>query len=170
MSKTIYAAGATILTCLLVIILFSACGQGADRRQQGVVLPNSVASQGESIFRANCAVCHGAQGQGQPNWRIRNPNGTLPPPPLNGDGHTWHHSDGLLYQIVSQGGAIFQSPAQPKFKSGMPAFGQQLSHQEVIAALNYIKTLWGDKMFQGRLKRESQAILSESDPFPEIEN
>ena len=39
--------------------------------------------------------------------------GTLPPPPLNGDGHTWHHADGLLYEIVSQGGKMLEDPSYP---------------------------------------------------------
>ena len=41
--------------------------------------------------------------RGQPDWNVRKEDGTLPPPPLNGDGHTWHHADGLLYRIVRPG-------------------------------------------------------------------
>ncbi len=43
-------------------------------------------------FTANCAECHGGAGQGHPDWQVANADGTLNPPPLNGDGHTWHHS------------------------------------------------------------------------------
>ena len=48
----------------------------------------------------------------------------------------------------------------------MPAFGDRLSHQEIIGVLTYIKSLWGDKTYQGVSIRESQALLSEEDPFP----
>lgn len=125
--------------------------------------PASVPRTGQEVFAATCAPCHGANGEGQPNWRITKEDGTLPPPPLNGDGHTWHHADGLLYRIVSRGGAI---PALPGYKSGMPAFGDQLSHQEIINVLTYVKNLWGDKAFQGHSIRQTQVLLSENDPFP----
>ena len=114
----------------------------------------------------DCAVCHGVGGEGQPDWHVRKKDGTLPPP-LNGDGHTWHHSDGLLYRIVSQGGVILEDPRYPSFKSAMPAFGDRLSHQEIIAVLTYVKSLWGDKTKRGLSIRESQALASEEeDPFP----
>ena len=123
-------------------------------------------SAGREIFVANCAVCHGANGEGQPNWQVRKGDGTLPPPPLNGDGHTWHHADGLLYRIVSQGGKMFESPNYPSFKSAMPAFGDSLNRQEIIATLTYVKSLWGDKTRMGLSIRESQALVSADDPFP----
>ena len=122
--------------------------------------PAPVSRTGPEIFATTCAVCHGAAGEGQPNWRIAKEDGTLPPPPLNGDGHTWHHADGLLYRIVSRGGAI------PGYKSGMPAFGDQLSREEIVDVLTYVKSLWGDKSFQEHSIRETQGLLSENDPFP----
>lgn len=127
---------------------------------------SDTARAGDDIFASNCAVCHGADGEGQPDWHITKADGTLPPPPLNGDGHTWHHGDGLLYRIVSQGGAILEDPRYSSFKSGMPAFGDRLSHEEIIAVLTYIKSLWGDKIKLGRSIRESQGLASEQDPFP----
>ena len=129
---------------------------------------DSGTSHGQTIFQANCAVCHGAGGEGQPDWHVKKPDGILPAPPLNGDGHTWHHGDGTLYTYVSRGGKFYESPDIPSFKSGMPSFGEILSHEEVIAVIEYLKSLWGDKVSQGLgLKlRESQALVSENDPFP----
>ena len=95
--------------------------------------------------------------------------GTLPPPPLNWDGHAWHHGDGTLYTYVSQGGTFYESPDIPSLKSGMPAFREVLSHDELIAVIEYVKSLWGDKVAQGLglMKRDSQALASETDPYPE---
>ena len=121
---------------------------------------------GEAVFASNCAVCHGQGAEGQRDWRVRKPDGTLPAPPLNGDGHTWHHADGLLYRIVSQGGKMFENPNSSGFKSGMPAFGDRLSHEEIIAVLTYVKSLWADKTDLGFPISESQALVSEQDPFP----
>ena len=130
---------------------------------------NTAISSGQAIFRANCAVCHGAAGEGQPDWHIKKPDGVLPAPPLNGDGHTWHHGDGTLYTYVSRGGKAFESPSVPSFKSGMPAFGEVLSHEDIIAVIEYVKSLWSDKVAEGLglKKQAAQALVSETDPYPE---
>ncbi len=121
---------------------------------------------GQGTFAATCAVCHGVEGEGEPDWHIRKADETLPAPPLNGDGHTWHHADGLLYRIVSQGGQLWEDPSLPQFKSGMPAFGEQLSNEEIIAVIEYVKSLWADKEIRGVSIMEHQALMSETDPFP----
>ena len=128
--------------------------------------PTPVARTGQEVFAPTCAACHGEAGQGQPDWHIRKENGTFPAPPLNGDGHTWHHPDGLLYRVVSQGGKIQEVPSIPSFKSAMPAFGDLLTHDEIVATLEYVKSLWGGKTKRGLSIRESQRLLSEGDPYP----
>ena len=152
---------------MLVLALMTACGRGQDA-QRTASDSSAGTARGAELFSANCAACHGASGEGQPDWNIRKPDGSLPAPPLNGDGHTWHHGDGTLYRIVSQGGAIYESPDLPNYKSGMPAFGEKLRHEEIVAVINYLKTLWGDKRATGLDLpiRESQTIVSETDPFP----
>jgi Cytochrome c len=59
---------------------------------------------------------------------------------INSDGHTWHHSDGLLFRIVKKDGASFNIPG---FHSGMPAFEDRLSDEEIRSVINYLKTFWG---------------------------
>ncbi len=128
--------------------------------------PTPAPPTGQEIFAATCATCHGAEGQGQSDWHIRQPDGIFPAPPLNGDGHTWHHGDGLLYSIVTQGGQLWEDPDLPQFKSGMPAFGEQFTHDEIVAVLEYVKILWDDKEIRGVSIIEHQALMSETDPFP----
>ncbi|NOX61628.1 MAG: cytochrome c [Chloroflexi bacterium] len=114
---------------------------------------------GERIYQENCAACHGQRGEGQPNWKVANPDGTYPAPPHTAEGHTWHHGDGLLFQIVKEGG---DSLNIPNFKSGMPAFGDKLTDAEIIAVLSYLKSLWPEE------QRRIQAQASEQDPFPTL--
>ena len=165
----IASRGAIVAALALAILSIAACSSDPAQAPQAPAVAPTVENSptGGELFAANCAVCHGAGGEGQPNWHVRKENGTLPPPPLNGDGHTWHHADGLLYRIVSQGGKIYESPDNPSFKSAMPAFGDRLSHEEIVAVLTYIKSLWGDKTRMGLSIRESQALVSEDDPFPD---
>ena len=168
--RTIRTASRAVSVAILILasMSFTACSSspGGDVPTSGNAPTVEDAPTGRGLFASNCAVCHGAGGEGQPDWRVRKEDGTLPPPPLNGDGHTWHHADGLLYRIVSQGGKIFEDPRYPSFKSAMPAFGDRLSDQEIIAVLTYIKTLWRDEAERGLSIQESQGLVSEEDPFP----
>src|SRR6516165_7158925 len=45
--------------------------------------PNSrsLVARGKVVYAQQCAPCHGANLEGQPNWRERLPNGRLPGPP-----------------------------------------------------------------------------------------
>ena len=163
------AALATLLILTLAAATLLACSsepEADDLAGSAPTTPTSPVAQGKIVFAKNCAGCHGFDGQGQQNWHIRRSDGTLPAPPLNGDGHTWHHGDGLLYHIVSDGGAEL---AVPGFKSAMPAFAEILSHQEIIAVLTYVKSLWEGKTSRGLFITESQAFASEHDPFPPAE-
>lgn len=102
-------------------------------------LDSEKVAQGETIYTQNCAACHGANGEGQPNWKIALDDGSFPPPPHDSTGHTWHHADGQLKHIIAVGiKDIF-----PQTK--MPTFGEQLSDDEISAVLEYIKTFWGEE-------------------------
>jgi mono/diheme cytochrome c family protein len=121
-------------------------GPGADPEPTAAAL----AAEGAGVYAANCAACHGADGQGEANWRTRKPNGRLPAPPLNGDGHTWHHPDRQLTEIIVRG---IEALAPAGYESDMPAFGDRLSDREVRAVLAHVKTWWPDQ------KRRHQAAL-----------
>src|SRR5262245_3752214 len=60
-------------------------------------------AQGQAVYAAQCARCHGANLEGQPNWRERQANGHLLAPPHDESGHTWHHPDSDLFGITKHG-------------------------------------------------------------------
>ena len=96
-------------------------------------------AMGQTIYGRSCASCHGANLEGQPNWKKPLPTGGLPAPPHDETGHTWHHDDALLFQITKHGG---QNDAARGFRSNMPAFKDLLTDEEIWAVLAYIKSRW----------------------------
>ncbi len=98
-------------------------------------------SSGEKIYVQYCAACHGAKLEGQPDWRTRLANGRLPAPPHDETGHTWHHADRLLFDIVKHG-LVPGRTAPPGYESDMPAYGNILSDTDIVAVLAYIKSTW----------------------------
>lgn len=100
-------------------------------------------AQGATLYAENCASCHGENLEGQPDWRTPTADGTLPAPPHDETGHTWHHGDATLFEYTKLGGkeALRRSGATG-FTSGMPGFGEQLSDQEIWHILAFIKSQW----------------------------
>lgn len=94
---------------------------------------------GEAVYLEQCASCHGVNLEGQPNWRRRNEDGTLPAPPHDASGHTWHHPDSMLFEITKFGTSAFVGGG---YKSNMEGFGDRLSDVEIWASLAYIKSHW----------------------------
>ena len=105
-----------------------------------------IVEAGQVLYDAHCAACHGAELEGQPNWRERGPDGLLPAPPHDETGHTWHHPDQMLFDLTKYG---VQSIAGPDYLTAMPAYEGVLSDDEIIAVLSFIKSRW-DPAVQAR--------------------
>jgi mono/diheme cytochrome c family protein len=106
---------------------------------------------GKSVYASQCASCHGARLEGQPEWRTRRADGRLPAPPHDATGHTWHHPDGVLFDIIKNGvGAKLPT----KYETDMPVFRSVLTDDEIQAVLSYIKSMWPDDV------RQRQAAIS----------
>ena len=93
-------------------------------------------AQGEALYAQSCASCHGGTLEGAPDWRKRLEDGSLPPPPHDNSGHTWHHADAVLIEIIRNGG-------NPAYGSRMPAFRDALTEEQITAILDFIKSKWG---------------------------
>ncbi len=95
--------------------------------------------RGAEIYKAQCASCHGAELEGQPDWKRRRANGRLPAPPHDESGHTHHHPDELLIRLTKYGPATIAGDA---YESDMPAYAGILSDADIRAVLSYIKSRW----------------------------
>ena len=102
-----------------------------------------VIALGQDIYLDQCAACHGARLQGQPNWRMPGADGLLPAPPHDATGHTWHHDDETLFILTKYGLAGLMENPPP---SGMPVYDNVLSDEEIIAVLSFIKSTWPDDL------------------------
>lgn len=93
---------------------------------------------GRTVYVRECAACHGANLEGQASWRVRLPSGRMPAPPHDASGHTWHHSDQVLFDITKRGPAAYPSG----YQTDMPAYAERLSDREIGAVISYIKSTW----------------------------
>lgn len=118
-----------------------------EKKQAIALAPDDpeMVSLGKSVYAKQCASCHGAKLQGQANWQTPLDNGRFPAPPHNQDGHTWHHSDELLFQLTKFGPAAVIGNGH---QSDMPEFASRLSDREILAALSYIKSTWPPELRQ----------------------
>jgi mono/diheme cytochrome c family protein len=122
-----------VLGALALGVLLAACGSGTA---PGGVSSAQIA-EGQALYETYCASCHGVEGEGQPNWKTPNQQGVLPAPPHDNSGHTWHHADEQLLELIAGGSGLANS--------GMPAFGDSLNRSQIEAILAYIKTFWGKR-------------------------
>ena len=109
---------------------------------------------GQQLYVENCASCHGANLEGQPNWRRAGADGVLPAPPHDETGHTWHHDNALLFNYTKLGGrAALVQMGVDDFNSGMPGFEGVASDDEIWDILAYIRSTWPDRAQKAQAMR-----------------
>ena len=106
-------------------------------------LANRNLENGYRNYQEYCASCHGVNLEGQANWRSRNEDGTLPAPPHDETGHTWHHETEMLFEYTKLGGQVtLEAVGVKNFTSGMPAFGDVLTDEQIWEVLSFIRSTW----------------------------
>ena len=120
--------------------------------------PSAVfAADGAALYAEHCAACHGADLEGEPDWRIQNEDGSMPAPPHDDSGHTWHHADQMLHDYTRLGGEeTLRRMGVTGVVSAMPAFGDVMSDEEIDAVLDFIKSNWSPRM------RDHQQMITEA--------
>lgn len=155
MNRRILVFGfAVLLPVLAITALAEAQADGSSRPGfPGVAMTKDDIALGQKLYTRNCASCHGAKLEGQPNWKRRLPSGRMPAPPHDETGHTWHHSDRELFTMTKLG----VEAIQPGYPSDMPGFAELLTDTEIRKILAFIKSTWPER------QRAAQARLNESD-------
>lgn len=139
MGKVVIGLAAGIAAAAIGALIISAQRESAqsyiDPTNQALVM------RGQGIYASHCASCHGANLEGEADWRQRLPNGRLPAPPHDVSGHTWHHPDAVLVDIVKHG-LVPGKTAPDGYESNMPAYGNILTDDDIAATIAYIKSGW----------------------------
>jgi len=134
-----------IALLLSFTFLLGACSQSENHDKIGIGkklamgehwFSQKQVKEGKKIYIANCESCHNYKGIGSFNWRQPRADGSYPPPPLNGTGHSWHHRYPQLLGQIANGGGI------------MPAFKNTLTKAQRVSALAYVQSLWSDEIYQ----------------------
>jgi mono/diheme cytochrome c family protein len=136
---------AVLAAAIVAVLAAAAAGLGgfALTREAPVVLDptdTALVALGASVYATQCAACHGANLEGEADWRTRKPNGRLPAPPHDASGHTWHHPDAQLFALTKYG--LPDEIGGVPYESDMPAYEGILTDREIIAVLSYIKSRW----------------------------
>jgi mono/diheme cytochrome c family protein len=137
----------TCITAIAISSLASGCSEGKPD-------PVQIAS-GEKVYAQHCAACHGANLEGQPNWRAKLPNGRMPAPPHDDSGHTWHHPNDVLFGITKYG--LVPPYAPSGYQSDMPWFADRLTDAEIRAVLAYIASHWSPEVTKLRAEMIANA-------------
>lgn len=139
---------------IALVLLLAGCGARDDGLRLRID-DATLLTRGEAVYRQHCAACHGAQLQGQPNWRERDASGRLPAPPHDATGHTWHHPDQVLFDITRHG--VAKAARLKDYDSAMPAYEGVLSDEEIVAVLSWIKSTWPEAV-----RRQQEAVDAEA--------
>ena len=96
----------------------------------------------KDLYNSNCSSCHMDNLAGNPKWKSSlDEDGQRLPPPLNGTGHTWHHSPQQLFNTIRYG----YKKIDPKYQGKMLG-NENLSDDEIWSILEYIKSIWSEKI------------------------
>jgi len=140
------------LLLLMLILLAAACEQNPQVSSSSTGLMQqrnydaAALVDGENLYSAHCAQCHGPNAEGDPQWRKVGPDGKYPPPPLNGSGHAWHHSRAVLRNVIKEG--------SPPDQGNMPAWKGKLSDQQIETIIDYFQSLWPEQVYSAWIEMQ----------------
>ena len=126
--------GAVLIVVLVVL------AQTSANAPANVAASDDVLALGAEVYSNTCAACHGENGEGY---------GIPQAPALNETEHAWHHPDGQIQEIIKNGGKV------------MPALGDQLSDEEIVAVIRYIQTWWTADQLRQQQARSVQYPLQQ---------
>ena len=120
-------------------VYLQALPQHAATPAKQAVAPVSVMERGAKVYEAQCAQCHGAQGQG-----AKDEAGQPAFPPLAGNRAVVLADPTNLVRVVLQGGYLPATAGNPR-PHGMPPFQHLLGDEDVAAVTTFVRNSWGNQ-------------------------
>ena len=104
-------------------------------------------AKGKIVYESNCVSCHQINLVGAENWKGLDEDGHRKAPPLNGTGHTWHHDDASLHNVIKYGLVKIVK----NYKGKMLGYENNLKDKDIDSVLSYIKSFWPDDIYQQQI-------------------
>ena len=138
-------AKATKLFFVFILLLTNGCGQNANEPKiDARWYTQSQIDSGRSVFKENCAVCHGEKGGGTAIWRLRLADNPYTPLPLNGAAHTQIHPLVDLRRTIDSGVSE---------ENQMPPFKDKLTEDDIDSVIAFFQSEWTEEIYTAWLKR-----------------
>lgn len=115
--------------CLLLLLVACQLAEGGET----AVSPDPT-TLGQTLYVPSCAGCHGEQGEGHVS--------AVPAPPLDSSSALWQQTDQQIYDWIANGKLDGEAP--------MPAYGNQLTEEQIWAVVAYLQTLWSEEQQAAR--------------------
>lgn len=104
--------------------------------------PDSL-TRGAALYAERCALCHGPQGQGHPDWQTPSNGLFAAAPPLNGTGNDWKRSRAELAGVIRHG-----VRRQGDNVEIMPAWQGRLDERDIEDVINWMQSLWPAEVYK----------------------
>ena len=152
------------LTVMVAALIFASCsGSGGDESSkkrtddklksaavqvdpENQIFDKKQLANGEKLYNEKCVECHKKFAQGEPYWQDKDDEGNLPPPPLDGSAHAWHHPTDVLQRFIKNGGE--------EYGGTMPPFKDELSKSQITDIIVWITSLWPKDVYDKWYRRD----------------
>jgi mono/diheme cytochrome c family protein len=146
---------------MATVFVLAACNESPSPAKPGTAGPGTepaaaphgldarLVARGGQLYQTYCAVCHGANAEGAPNWHQKGPDGKLPPPPLDAGGHAWHHPKVALIRTIKDGTL--------KLGGGMPPWKDTLSDDDIEAVIAWFQSRWPAEVYRSWTQMDEKA-------------
>ena len=134
---------------LLIIISFIFINQISYAHSHFPITRDStlMIARGKIIYESYCMSCHQVNLSGAENWKGLDEDGHRKAPPLNGTGHSWHHDDATLHNIIKHGLAKLVK----NYEGKMLGFEDNLKDKDIDSVLSYMKSFWPEDVYQQQI-------------------
>lgn len=114
-------------------------------------------ARGAHLYQEHCALCHGPEAQGHPDWENTQ---VVAAPPLNGTGNEWKRKKSDLIAIIKNGAKRNNEPV-------MPGLAGRLSDQEIEDVVTWFQALWPIDVYDRWLKVNAGSAPEKIEKKPE---